>query len=84
MKDKVLIRISVPMADMAYDFRVPLDLPLGTVSEMITGMLRNATEEQIPLSNVPLLWCAKTGIMPDRRKTIRELGLTDSDMLLLI
>ena len=36
MNDKLLIRVSIPIADIAYDFRIPYDLTAGTVANMIT------------------------------------------------
>lgn len=84
MKDKVLVRVSMPMADMAYDIRIPYDLKCATVTEMIAEMFKNLNRGNLPIGNTPLLWFTREDCVLDDTKTLREYGITDSDMLLLI
>lgn len=84
MKEKTLVRIQVPMADAAFDVRVPYDLPVATASEMVANMFKSISESKLPLSASPVLWYPKKGIALEGSRTIREYEITDSDLLLLV
>lgn len=84
MKEKTLVRINVPMADMAFDVRVPYDLPAVTVSAMVANMFSKISDNRLPLSACPVLWYPKKGIALEGERTMREYEITDSDLLLLI
>ena len=84
MKDKVLVRVMIPMGDIAYDIRVPYDLKCAVVTEMIAEMFKTLNQGDLPIGDSPLLWLIKDDCMLDDTKTFREFRITDSDMLLLI
>ncbi|WP_369413332.1 EsaB/YukD family protein [Aristaeella hokkaidonensis] len=84
MKEKVLIRISVPIANRSYDMKIPYDLTVGTASQVITKLVKSQSEDMLPLSKTPVLWTSDNGSELDRSKTIREIGTKDGDMFLLL
>ena len=84
MKEKILVRVNVPMADVAFDVRIPYDITAGVAAEMMSRMFRSITEAELPLSAFPVLWYPKAGMILDGGRTVREYGITDSDMLLLV
>ena len=84
MKDKVLVRINVPIANAAYDLKIPCDLTVGTTADVITGIIRDAGGDSVPLSTAPVLWQAERGVPLDAQKTVRENGIEDGALLLLI
>ncbi|MBQ9325532.1 MAG: hypothetical protein IJ246_07165 [Clostridia bacterium] len=84
MNDKVLVRISVPMADIHYDMRIPCDLTCHTVAHHIRDMLERMQGHAIAVSENPVLWIGKAQRIADSGKTLREMGITDSDLLLLL
>lgn len=84
MKDKVMVRINVPIANAAYDLKIPCDLTVGTTAGVITDMIRQAGGNSVPLSTAPVLWQAEKGVPLDSQKTIRENGIEDGALLLLI
>lgn len=84
MKEKVLVRVGVPMADIAFDMRIPYDLSAATTAGMAADMLNSLAGRRLPLNPVPVLWYGKTGKVLEDAKTIREYEITDSDILLLI
>ena len=84
MKEKVLIRISVPIANRSYDMKIPYDLTVGTASQVITKLVKSQSEDMLPLSKTPVLWTSDNGSELDRSKTIRETGTKDGDMFLLL
>ena len=84
MKDKVLIRVDVPIANAAYDLKVPCDLTVGTTAKVITDMIRGIGGNGVPLSTAPVLWRAEKGVPLDAQKTVRENGVEDGSRLLLI
>ena len=83
MKEKVLIRISVPMGDKAFDIRVPYDMDCGIVTDVIAEMF-NRVDKEIPLGRPAVLWWKKKRIQLEDGRTLREYGITDSEQLLLI
>ena len=84
MKEKVLVRVKLPMADMAFDVRIPYDISVAVAAKMIAKMFKQITREDLPISKEPILLKAPIGELIDGTKTIRESGITDSDLLLLI
>lgn len=84
MNDKVLIRVSIPIADIAYDFRIPYDLTAGTTARVVTDMIRQIASNPIPLSEDPVLWEYSRGEVLNAQKTIREIGIENGAMLLLV
>lgn len=84
MKEKVMVRISIPVANLSYDMRIPYDLTVGTASQVISRMIKHQSENIVPLSKTPVLWKSNNGKKIDQSKTIREIGTKDGDMFLLI
>ena len=84
MKEKVLVRIDIPVAGLSYDMKIPLDLTVGTASQVITKLVRSQSEDTIPLSKAPVLWKSDSGRELDQAQTIREIGTRDGDMFLLL
>ena len=84
MKEKVMVRIQVPIANLSYDMKIPYDLTAGTASQVISGMIRQQSEGIIPLSKHPVLWRSDRGTEVDQSQTIREIGTKDGDMFLLL
>ena len=84
MKEKVLVRISVPIANLTYDIKIPYDLSVRTASQVITRLIKSQSEEAVPLSKIPVLWKSSDGSEPEQSKTIREIGTRDGDLFLLI
>ena len=86
MKEKVLVRISLPMGDMAYDVRLPYDVDCAVAAGIISEMFKKVTEsnEPSPVSFSPALWWKSKGVSLHEGKSLREYGITDSDQLLLI
>ena len=86
MKDKVLVRVIVPMGDLAMDFRIPYDLDAAVVTDMLVQMLQRLreNEEKPPIGQPAVLWWKRKGKLLDGGATLREYGVTDSEQLLLI
>lgn len=84
MQEKVLIRVEIPLADEACDFRVPYDLQCATVADIITGMFQQINQNCLPIHNPPFLWHARDHKTLDDTRTLREQGVMDSDLVILI
>lgn len=84
MKEKVLIRVEVPLADEACDFRVPYDLPCVTVADMITGMFQKMNRNCLPIHDPPFLWHERNHAALDEARTLREQGVMDSDLIVMV
>ena len=84
MKDKVFVRVSLPMADLNYDVRLPADVSVSRVTDTLFKTFQSLHSSPLPVREKPVLWSMKNVTPLDREKTLREQGVTDSDMLLMI
>jgi len=84
MKDKVLVRVRLPMADLNYDVRLPADIPVSRVTDTLLQTLQSLQKSPLPVKDRPVLWSMKNAKPLETDKTLRELGVTDSDMLFMI
>ena len=84
MNEKVLVRVKLPMADMAYDARIPLDVSAGIAVRMLIEMFEKLRETKLPVSASPALWMAGTGRQLDSSATLRELCVKDGDLLMIL
>ena len=84
MKDKVFVRVSLPMADLNYDVRLPADVSVSRVTDTLFKTFQSLHSSPLPVRERPVLWSMKNVTPLDMEKTLREQGVTDSDMLLMI
>ena len=84
MREKVLIRVEVPLAGEACDFRVPYDIQCAAVVDIIAGMLQKMNRNSLPIHNPPVLWHARNRAKLDETRTLREQNVMDSDLVLII
>lgn len=84
MEDKILVRVRMPIADVSQDVRIPLNLTVSTVSEMLAQMFIQSCQRPLPMCERPTLWLSSAENPLDEAMTIRELGIADSDELFLI
>ena len=84
MKDKVFVRVSLPMADLNYDVRLPADVSVSRVTDTLFKTFQSLHSSPLPVREKPVLWSMKNVTPLDREKTLREQGVTDSDMLLML
>lgn len=83
-KEKVMVRVTVPMANISYDLKIPRDLTSHSVTGTVIALFKQKNGYDFPLSEMPSLWRKKDGTELDSSCTVRELGITDSEELLLI
>ncbi len=84
MKEKVFIRLQLPIADRSYDVRLPFDAAADTITDTLVKMLRSQQPQGLALQNSPMLWSAREGRPLAADRTLREQGILDSDLLYLI
>ena len=84
MKDKDLVRIRLPVADRQYDFRLPADAEVGQLTQTLISMLGKTGDGPLLLQRHPALWLARNGKPLVAGGTLREHGITDSELLFLI
>ena len=84
MKDKVLVRVRLPMADLNYDVRLPADISVSRITDTLYKTVQSLQKTPLPVKKRPILWSMKSISPLQTDKTLREQGVTDSDMLFLI
>lgn len=84
MKEKVFVRLQLPIADQHYDVRLPFDSSVGLITDTLVRMLELRQPRGLSLQKHPMLWSAREGKPLEGDRTLREQGILDSDLLYLI
>lgn len=84
MKEKVHVRVRLPLADCQYDVRLPADSQVEALTQTLVSMLQKHNTAPLLLQQKPTLCSAKTGEKLNAELTLREQGIKNSDLLLLI
>jgi hypothetical protein len=84
MKEKVFVRLQLPIANRSYDVRLPYDAAAGIITDTLVKMLRSQQPQELPLQASPMLWSAREGKPLAADRTLHEQGILDSELLYLI
>ena len=53
MKEKVFVRLQLPIANRSYDVRLPYDAAAGIITDTLVKMLRSQQPQELPLQASP-------------------------------
>jgi hypothetical protein len=81
---KVLVEVTLPAADRAYDVYIPLESKIGEVLRLLSGILTDLADDKYKATDCDLLCDADTGAILDVDKIVAELGIKNGSRLLLI
>lgn len=84
MKDKVHVRVRLPLADCQYDFRLPAGARVDQLTGTLVAMLEKAAPGPLMLQPEPSLWLAREGTKLNAGMSLQEQGIKDSELLFLI
>lgn len=83
MKNKILLEVCLPAAEKSFDIRIPRQLKVAQVTDMIVGFLKKQEEGYIP-TNESVLCDMESGRAFDTNAFIDGLGLHNGSMVMLI
>jgi hypothetical protein len=81
---KVLVEVVVPAADTKFDIYVPLDVRMGEVKSLITGIVSDLTEGKFIGDENSVLCDFETGIIFNINMIVFDLGIKNGSKLMLI
>lgn len=82
--ERVIVEIFLPATGQEFDVRIPLDLNVKVLSDMISKALSTLSYSgYLPSRSSCLAW-RKTGLLLDPSKTMRQCGVKNTSKLLII
>lgn len=82
--EKILINISIPLIEKAYDMFVPAKCHISKLIEVITNGVRELSESKYVPSGGEQLVCADPEMLLDPQKTMSDYGFSDGSRFFLI
>lgn len=83
-KNKILIRLYVPLIEKSYDLYIPINKKVGTVKYLIEKGLNELTDGSYIPSKETNFYSKETGIIYDINQTVRDTDLQNASKIILI
>ena len=83
-KNKILIKLSIPLIEKNYDLYIPINRKVGTVKKLIEEGLLDLTDNDYIIKEESNFYSKETGEVYDVNKTIRETDLKNGSRIILI
>ncbi|MCM1538617.1 MAG: hypothetical protein NC254_09475 [bacterium] len=83
MKNKILLEVYLPSAEQSYEIRVPEQLKVAQVTDMLVEFLRKKGNGYIPTEE-SALWDMESGRGFDANAFIANIGLHNGSRVMLI
>lgn len=84
MKNKVLVEVSVPVAEKRFDIYIPNDVVMRDLTRMIASTLEGLTDGNYKATLESILCDATTGLPYDLDKFVVELKINNGSRLILL
>lgn len=84
MSSKALVEISVPAAGEKYDVFIPLDIKMGEVLQMVSGIMADLTQGKFRANEDTVLCNGFNGAVYDVNIEGAEQGIKNGSHLMLI
>lgn len=83
-KNKILIRLYIPLVERSYDIYIPINKTIGTVKKQIENGLVEITDDSYEIRKDTNFYSKDTGEIYDINKTVRETDLKNGSKIILI
>lgn len=83
MKNKILLQLCLPVVERNFDIRIPRQLKVAQVTDMIVEYLKKQDEEYIPTGE-SVLCDMESGRVLDSNAFIDDVGLHSGSRIMLI
>ena len=83
-KNKILIRLYIPLIEKSYDVYIPINKKVGTVKALIEGGLSELTDGEYIGNEETNFYSKETGQIYNVNRTVRDTDLKNGSRILLI
>lgn len=83
-KNKILIRLYIPLIEKSYDVYIPINKKIGTIKTLIEGGLSELTDGEYIGSKETNFYSKDTGQIYNVNKTVRDTDLKNGSKIILI
>ena len=83
-RNKILIRLYIPLIEKSYDVYIPINKKRGTVKALIEGGLSELTDGEYVGSQETNFYSKETGQIYNVNKTVRDTDLKNGSKIILI
>lgn len=83
-KNKILIRLYVPLIEKSYDLYIPINKKVGTIKKLIENGLLELTDNNYIISRDSNFYSKDTGKIYNVNLTVRETDLKNGSQIILI
>lgn len=84
MNDKVLLSVKLPATGKSYDFWVPIDMSMGSVSRLVCEAMQNIEPDFYLATENSTLMYVRTGQIQDPSAVVGEIGFANGDRFVLV
>ena len=83
-KNKILIRLYIPLVERSYDIYIPINKTIGTIKSQIENGLIEITDGSYAKRKDTNFYSKDSGEIYDINKTVRETDLKNGSKIILI
>lgn len=83
-KNKILIRLYIPLVERSYDIYIPINKTVGTIKRQIENGLIEITDGSYEIRKDTNFYSKDTGEIYDINRTVRETDLKNGSKIILI
>ena len=83
-KNKILIKLEIPLLEKKYDLFIPINKKIGTIKKLIEESLKDLTDTNYEIKEDTNLYSKDTGDIYDVNKTVRDTDLKNGSRIILI
>ncbi len=83
-KNKILIKLEIPLLEKKYDLFIPINKKIGTIKKLIEESLKDLTDTNYEIKEDTNLYSKDTGDIYDVNKTVRDTDLQNGSRVILL
>lgn len=83
-KNKILIRLYVPLIEKSYDLYIPINKKIGTIKKLIEKALIELTNNNYIITKESNFYSKSTGQIYNVNHTVRDTDLKNGSQIILI
>ena len=83
-KNKILIKLEIPLLEKKYDLFIPINKKIGTIKKLIEESLKDLTDTNYEIREATNLYSKDTGDIYDVTKTVRDTDLQNGSRVILL
>ena len=82
--DKILVTVRVPRLEESFDFLIPIHKKIGNVILALEKLVYDQSKEYFVKEESHHLYEMETGLMLESQKIVKEVGLKNGSIIILV